>query len=351
MDTIDMIAEKGSITTLEKLHKAYEAQINEVAINLSSVMEQIKTLTATLITNMEIYEKQTAGISLKAGASREAVVDKYKLLKKLIYTDFFNLQNLINGLMYQKIFMTYVHEDPITGNREIKIYENDVEHLVTTHSSYYGREIIKLTYTMDSHMETLKNSLNDDENIGLQNTAQEVTRRYRRYNKKILWQINDEWKGYKLNNLGPINEAFTAFYLHEIKLDNTLMENIDQFMLSEQPQGVIYADNANGFLIGDLSIGGMQFAIKGDFASPQGYKQVIKALKLLQASGFNMDGFSVFRKTLIDIEKEKAKSLVQPLTQRSLNATIRYHKDALLKETQLTNKDLSQAKFDIIQIF
>jgi hypothetical protein len=44
-----------------------------------------------------------------------ATMQKLRLKKDLIYKDFFELQNLMNLFIYQKVLMTYVHVDPITG--------------------------------------------------------------------------------------------------------------------------------------------------------------------------------------------------------------------------------------------
>jgi hypothetical protein len=54
-----------------------------------------------LIINLEIYQSAIKNISMGA-------IQKLEMRKKLIYEDFFTLQNLINLFIYQKIIMTYV---------------------------------------------------------------------------------------------------------------------------------------------------------------------------------------------------------------------------------------------------
>jgi hypothetical protein len=211
------------------------------------------------------------------------------LQKDLIYKDFFELQNLINLFIYQKVLMTYVHVDPITGQREIRLFDNNISQLEVTEVNNYGRTYAKLAYDVSERYLQLKNSLSDAENSGLQTTAAEVEARYVKYKGRILWQLNSEWVGYKLYNRGPINEAFTAFYIKEVQLQNELNTNINQFMTSVDPQGVIYADNANGFLIGDVSLGGLQFAVKGAFGSPQNFATVIKELKKMKEQDFSFE--------------------------------------------------------------
>jgi len=114
------------------------------------------------------------------------------------------------------VLITYVHIDD-TGKREIRLIDNDLEHLqATTFNNGYGRKWASLGYIVEDHYRLLKNSLSDDENRGLDETAKEVESRYLKYRGKILWKINSEWYGYKLYNKGPINEAYAAFYIHEI---------------------------------------------------------------------------------------------------------------------------------------
>ena len=70
-------------------------------------------------------------------------------------------------------------------------------------------------------------------------------------------------------------------------------------MTSEDPQGVIYADNANGFLIGDVSLGGLQFAVKGAFGSPQSFTMIINWLKKIKEQDFSFEallgGYAIVR--------------------------------------------------------
>ncbi len=231
--------------------------------------------------------------------------------------------------MKQKIILTYVHVDPISGQREIRLYDNSIQDASVTINSYYGREYAKLSYTWGNHYQMLQNALPKEDNNGLQNTAQEVERRYEKYRGKILWLHNNEWNGYRLYNRGPINESFVGFFIHNIKFNSGIQENIHQFMASN-PHGVIYVDNANGYLIGDTSYGGIQFAVKGAFGGPQNFKKVIIELKKLQ-NNFSEAAFREFINTFSDEEEKKAKSISTQLTQRSISSMIRYHGEEILK--------------------
>lgn len=325
---ISQIAEEYSSITLEEVNKAFYQEIDEFSQDIQGQLAEIKKLINQLIIDMELYQ---SSIKLITGISIEATKQKLELKKELIYKDFFQLQNLINLFIYQKIIMTYVHVDPITGHRELRIFDNNIDQLQTMTVNNYGRSYAKLGYELTQHYLQLKNSLSDEENLGLQNTAAEVEARYAKYKGRILWKINSEWVGYKLHNRGPINEAFVAFYLKEIQLKNGLNSDLHQFMTSIDPQGVIYADNANGFLIGDISLGGLQFAVKGAHGSPQNFTTIINWLKKIQEDNFSFESFKTFIERFKEIEQEKATKLVKPMTKRSIEGMIRYHGDNLLQ--------------------
>ena len=331
-DEINQISESFSTITVEEVKKAFQEELKEFsATTMNELMQNIRFLIDKLIANMELYEAQLKIISQIEDVKKSQLqLKKMELRKELIYEDFFKLQNLINLFINQKIIMTYVHVDPQTGRREIRIFDNDISSLEAKIINQYGKTYAKLEYDVQDHFKQLKNLLPDEDNEGLQNVAAEVDARYKKYKGRILWRLNSEWLGYKLSNRGPINEAFVAFYLHEKKLENSL-DSIHEFMTSANPQGVIYADNANGFLIGDISIGGLQFAVKGAYASPQGFKTVIDWLKKIKADNFSVQSFSEFITRFTEIEQEKSTYLVKEMHKRSITGMINYHQDNLLK--------------------
>jgi hypothetical protein len=42
--------------------------------------------------------------------------------------------------------MTYVHIDPITGKREVRLFDNSIDNLMTTEVNMYGKNYVKLSY-------------------------------------------------------------------------------------------------------------------------------------------------------------------------------------------------------------
>jgi hypothetical protein len=57
--------------------------------------------------------------------------------------------------------------DPITGERSIKIFNNDISYLQAQMVNNYGRSYAKLSYEINDHYYNLKNSLSIEENKGL----------------------------------------------------------------------------------------------------------------------------------------------------------------------------------------
>ena len=332
MSDIEQISESFATITTAEVEKAFQEEIETLSPIMGELMQNIRFLIDKLIANMEIYESKQKLLSQEKNISSVILQEKkLKLQKELIYEDFFKLQNLINLFIHQKIIMTYVHVDPLTGKREIRIFDNDVASLEVNQVNRFGRTYAKLGYDVGEHFQQLKNSLTDEENEGLQNVAVEVEARYVKYKGRILWQINQqEWVGYKLYNRGPINEAYVAFYLHERQLENSL-NSIHEFMTSTNPQGVIAADNANGFLIGDISVGGLQFAVKGAYASPQGFKTIIGWLRKIKENNFSIQSFSEFINRFTEIEQQKSTKLVKEMSKKSISGMIRYHGNKLLE--------------------
>lgn len=316
----------AEVTTQELMDDLYRAADN-TGIDLMAESVELKWRIKQLINSMEKYKLEEKKII--ASEPIEQMKQKRQLQKEMIYQDFFRVQNLINHFLGQRVLITYVHIDD-TGKREIRLIDNDLEHLqATTFNNGYGRKWASLGYIVEDHYRLLKNSLSDDENRGLDETAKEVESRYLKYRGKILWKINSEWYGYKLYNKGPINEAYAAFYIHEIQLNNSLHENINTFMVSV-PHGCINADNANGFLIGDTSLGGLQFAVKGAFGSAQSFTKIIAELRRIDEQDFSPAAFQEFVNKMKYQEQEKATSLITPLSKRSLSTTLRYHGEELL---------------------
>lgn len=286
----------------EITHEEMAQNINQEMVHNNDLFEECIKAIKDFIEYVDKYEH-----SRGSNGSLNSHIEKLKNQKEILYQKFFNIQNLINAYEGQVIVMTYVHIDE-SGRREIRISENNIEHLKITESEGWpgGPKFKKLSYVVDEDYRLLKQNIPkgaESNEQALQETAMEVNRRYMTYKKRVLWFYPAEWKGYKLTSLGPINEAFVDCYVHNVQLLNSLEGNIDAFM--EGSHGAIQADATRGFMIGDISKGGVQYAVKGNFGSPQGYKEVLKSFKELQENGFSKSAFEAMIKRYTKDELEK----------------------------------------------
>lgn len=314
---IAQMANSASEITVEALqNNMYKVLNQELPTSYQEILPKLRVLTRRLIESLEMYR---ALYSKKSKASSTLYpFSKLEFQKELIYKDFFELQNLINLYLNKKVVITYVHSDPNTSRREIRITDNTIDHLGV------DPKYNKLSYQMEHHYLTLKNSLPEEENEGLQNIAAEAERRYRKYKGRILWKYNSEWIGYQIWNRGPINEAFVDFYINNYnKFTGNKDEDMHVFMTSSSPQGVIQADTANGFLIGDTFFGNLLFAVKGVGRSPQGFVQVITELKKMEKENFSEESFNVFKNRFIQIAQEKARPLAKKMHADSIAGVLK----------------------------
>ena len=304
-------------------HEDLAQSIDQELLGNSSLLPIIKEKILHFLDTVEKYENNPKGI----GTIGQQLT-RSRNQKEFIYAEFFEIQNLINAFLGQRIVMTYVHVDD-EGRREIRISDNDISHLgITRGTMWNGNPFYKLGYNVESHYQTLKNSLPREDNEALQTTAMEVERRYMEYKKRVLWYYPNTWKGYQFRTKGPINEAFVDLYVHNIQLRNSLEGNIDTFMLGDH--GAIKADATKGFLIGDVSKDGVQYAVKGIFGSPQGTKDIIKAFRKIVDEDFSVASFHQFLYKYTEEELQKNyKPQIAELSQRSVNAILKKKKKAV----------------------
>ena len=103
----------------------------------------------------------------------------------------------------------------------------------------------------------------------------------------------------------------TESFLNSINylFSNKIEPNVRDFMLNPQ-YGSIKADNASGFLKGDIVKDAAQFGVKIKGAQPMSYMEVIKyAQELLEAS----DVETYLKELQIKLESEGEQNMVKPL--------------------------------------
>ena len=313
---VSAISQNIAQEIVEASHEDLAAGISKELIGSQSLLSDIKNKIREFIDIVEKYDNPSKG----AGTIGQHLAN-LRNQKEFIYSKFFEIQNLINAFLGQRIVMTYVHVDDITGRREIRISDNDISHLdIQYGQSKGGNPFYKLGYNMDMHYQTLKNSLPEKDNLALQVTAAEVERRYKTYKKRVLWYWNNKWKGYQFRTRGPINEAFVNMYVHNVILQNSLEGNIDRFILDED-YGARKADATKGFLIGDVRKDGVQYAVKGKFSSPQGRRLIIKEFKKMLNEDFSEKSFYDFiNKYTYDELNKNYKPQITELSQETIKS-------------------------------
>lgn len=325
---------------MEKFSKDIFEDIKEITQNdLEEILNRelkpdFPTIKKEILKFIEILnDHQNLMISIKKSGLSRSDTDKIRNFletkRDIIYKQFFKIQNLINTYAGRKIVMTYVFIDD-DGNREIRISENDVSHLTVTTGYGPRGPYNKLSYDVNNNYKILKNSLPEKENNILQRTVKEVENRYNKYKKNILWKPFDKWIGYKLSTKGPINEAYVNFFIHEAKLLNSLEKDINTFMLDDR-YGAIKADATKGYMIGDVEKNNIQYAVKGQYGSPQGIRDVINAFRKMVDSDFNESDLNNFIKKYTEDEYKRSEEKLQPQIKKINEKAL----DELLKEFKL----------------
>lgn len=246
----------------------------------------------------EKFEKLT---KLKGGIIRSTDLQnqifKDKMFNEKVYDAFFKFQNAL--LLYLdetvKVIFVYRGEDKIA---HLGVVENSAEHL---------KQGIK--GTIQYNLKEIKNVLVQENYKGseqLLNTFNQVElvrweRALETHEKKvwlpILWLENGKWAGATVNNRGTLAEAYASFYINEEQFFNKQhadMEiNVKYFIMN----GATQVDNRNGFLIGDVKKGNINFAVKKDMASPQKILAIYKFLSLIMK---DIDNPEIFVGQLVD---------------------------------------------------
>ena len=86
--------------------------------------------------------------------------------------------------------------------------------------------------------------------------------------------------------------------------------------------GARRADTLNGFLVGDASKGNIQYAVKGQYGSPQGYKEVLKLLERIDDTTTHADLKQIL-KDFRQITQDKARPLIKKASEEALQKVMK----------------------------
>ena len=143
-------------------HEDLAAMINSELIGADSLLPVIKKKIIHFLDTVDKYENMPKNIGTIG-----QYLTRLRNQKEFIYAEFFEIQNLINAFLGQRVVMTYVHVDS-EGKREIRISDNDISHLgISQGMMWNGNPFYKLGYDVQNHYSVLKNSLPlEDNQIG-----------------------------------------------------------------------------------------------------------------------------------------------------------------------------------------
>ena len=248
---------------------------------------------------------------------------KKYIKEKFEYTELmskvFDFQNIVNNFLGQTVIMTFVAIAPSTGKVTLYNMENSVADLtIDKAAASRGGHIVGRMSSLRKIKNASKEIINSTYNQeSLDNTFQEVWQRYRISKNKlkiggaayILWYINS-WDGVWISGAGPLGEAYVAFFLNSYQFSNSIEPSVRDFMLNEQ-YGSVKADNASGFLKGDIVKGAGQFGVKVKGAQPLSYIDIITyAQEIIQSANIT-EYLKVLQQKL---ESEAAQNMVKPLS-------------------------------------
>jgi len=200
----------------------------------------------------------------------------------------FKLQKSIMIFLGQKIELIFVYTDPRNNYnvtlRQLSDSEKDLSidrassRRGGTISGRYARKFINDT----------KFVIDEYDDSALQNTYSEVYRRYlksKEYLKMkgaayIFWRIeNKKADGVYITGAGVLAETYVNFYVNMFKGFVGETEQ-DVCIYMRQPKyGAIVVDGTSGFLQGDVSKDGTEYAVKATGASAMGYSEIVDYAK------------------------------------------------------------------------
>lgn len=312
----------------EAVNAGIDVATESLATEIRLSAEEVKAAAADLVSYAELLvaqaqanealvsRVQNSDNPTTALAFSKRLVDtkeKFKTLMDKVFT----FQNLSNAYLGQTVVMTFVS---IGKNGQVELYkvENDIEHLAIDRASksHGGAFSGRYKYTKSNLRDMYQIANSQYDKSSLDTTFSEV---YRRYNISkarlklggaayILWNDNG-WDGAWISGAGPLGEGYLNFFINEYLFSGMVESDVRDFMLNTE-YGAANADNASGFLQGDVSRNGIEFGVKMKGASAFSYMEVIEYAKQIQDAA-NVEAF--LRNLKKELNAKKASNLVKPL--------------------------------------
>lgn len=347
------IGKADSLQAIDEALRPTAQQVRDAAqelINYASSLQAMYRLTVA----DQLATLNTSSEAAVLNFSKKYIKEKTEYQQ--LMTHVFNFQNLANEFLGQKIVMTFVAISPSSGKVTLYNMDNSIEDLTLdkaaqSRGGYITGRISSLSKIKNASKDIVNSGYNENDKNRLDQTFQEVWQRYRISKNKlklggaayIIWYLGT-WDGVWISGAGPLGEAYVAFFVNNYLFSNKIEPNVRDFMLNSQ-YGSIKADNASGFLKGDIVKGAAQFGVKIKGAQPMSYMDVIKyAQELLKAS----DVGTYLRELQTKLESESEQNMVKPLAnfvQESYEVLLEDMQSRLDKIGQEFSNEVLIAKF------
>lgn len=309
-------------------------EVRAAARELIAYTEELRAKSATNASALEEIKSESPSAALKFSKKMVETKEEFKKLMGKVL----DFQNISNEFLGQKVQMTFVSIAPKTGKVTLYAVDNSVEDIGLDRASKSHGGDITGRYKQGLIKKVAKQIVNSQyDSSSLDSTFAETYERYKiskaRLKLKgaayILWKENG-WDGAWISGAGPLGEAFVNFFVNEYKFNGMMETNVKDFMMNNQ-YGAVLADNASGFLQGDVTKGALEFGVKINSATALGYMDIIGyAQDLLNTADVEQyllalketlreKGVSNMVRPLENVLNEEAESLLAPLEERIAN--------------------------------
>jgi len=311
-EIVNSTVELAALEAQEVIRPSAE-QVKQAARDLIAVTEEIRLKAQS---NMSYLENVKAGEDDGAAYkfSKKMVTQKEDF--KMLMEKVLNFQNMANAFLGQKVQMTFV---AISSKGEAKLYavENSIEDIALDKAAESRGGDWRGRYRQGLIKKVAQQIVNSNyDSNSLDNTFQNVYTRYKISKNRlkllgaayILWK-DPKWEGVWISGAGPLGEAYVNFFVNEIFFNSGIEKNVKNFMLDNK-YGAVKADNASGFLQGDVTKGALEFGVKINAATAMGYMEIIQyAEDLLESTDIE--------KFLLDLKRNLAEkganNMVKPI--------------------------------------
>ena len=322
MANIGAVSTEAAESAIEEALKEYEAFSVEAEQQVRKQAMSLQEKARAFVVQYNHDKQITSQIGDQDLVSLPMKVIKNAQQYKSIMHEVFQLQKSIMIFLGQKIELIFVYTDP-RDNYSVtlrKLSDTEKDLSVDRASSKRGGTISG-RYSRKFIQDT-KFVIDEYDDSSLQATYSEVYRRYlksKEYIKLkgaayIFWKINNkDADGVYITGAGVLAEAYVNFYVNMFKgFVNETEQDVCIYM--RQPKyGAIVVDATSGFLQGDVSKDGTEYAVKATGASAMGYSEIVDYAReiLMRPQGtlkeylVGLDGKGGLRKQLADEGEKK----------------------------------------------